>query len=449
MNGSLHQKRRQAILPGLYSLLCCFLSAWGASAAEPGPRWSLVDAVNQALTNNPALRQAALDLKANQGIVLQTRAVVYPRLETAGTYKERDPELIDHTIEQYLPVTQTEHLWSGEVRLIQSVYQGGRLSSAIRSARLLREKALLEHRALVSDVLLQVRIAYADVLATEHKVGVSRATVELVEQQLKNVRHRFDNDLEPRFSVLRAEVELAGVRPALIQAENGHRIARQQFLHLLGFDLAREDAANLDFALSDPLKAEPFAMALDQAIQGALKNRVELLALQKDAALRQEGIVTARAGFKPSIEVFGTYGVHNSEYLPTTSKRPAGWTAGVQLLWAPFDGLRTQGKVQEAKARYEKSLLQSGDLAQQIILDVRTAYSFLTEAKELLQSQDKAVEQAEEALRLAGARQENGSSTQLDVLSSQSALTQARYTRVDALRNYVTALARLERAVGQ
>src|SRR5437764_15495155 len=106
MSGSHHQKRRRP-LPGL--LLCCLLSAWGTFAAEPAPRWSLLDALNQALTNNPALRQAALDLKANQGIVLQTRAVVFPRLETVGKYDEYDPALIDRTIEEFVPVVQTEH----------------------------------------------------------------------------------------------------------------------------------------------------------------------------------------------------------------------------------------------------------------------------------------------------------------------------------------------------
>jgi len=81
-------------------------------------------------------------------------------------------------------------------------------------------------------------------------------------------------------------------------------------------------------------------------------------------------------------------------------------------------------------------------------LEVRGAYSNFIEAKEVLESQKKVVEQAEEALRLANARADAGTGTQLDVLSAQTALTEARSTQVQALRDYAVARARLERAVG-
>jgi outer membrane protein TolC len=51
-------------------------------------------------------------------------------------------------------------------------------------------------------------------------------------------------------------------------------------------------------------------------------------------------------------------------------------------------------------------------------------------------------------LRLARARAEAGSATQLDVLSSQTALTDARTTQVQALHDYAVARARLQRAMG-
>ena len=58
------------------------------------------------------------------------------------------------------------------------------------------------------------------------------------------------------------------------------------------------------------------------------------------------------------------------------------------------------------------------------------------------------LEEAEEALRLARARSEAGTGTQLDVLSAQTALTEARTTQIQALRDYSVARARLERAIG-
>ena len=88
------------------------------------------------------------------------------------------------------------------------------------------------------------------------------------------------------------------------------------------------------------------------------------------------------------------------------------------------------------------------DQGRQIELQVRTAYSDFVEARETLDSQKKVQEEAEEALREARARAEAGSGTQLDVLDAETSLTQSRTTQIQALHDYATARAKLERAIG-
>ncbi|HXS69552.1 MAG TPA: TolC family protein, partial [Candidatus Polarisedimenticolia bacterium] len=82
-------------------------------------------------------------------------------------------------------------------------------------------------------------------------------------------------------------------------------------------------------------------------------------------------------------------------------------------------------------------------------LEVRTDYSSFVNAQEVLESQQKVQEEAEEALRLARARSEAGTGTRLDVLNAETSLTQARTTQVQALHDYDVARARLRRAIGQ
>ena len=61
----------------------------------------------------------------------------------------------------------------------------------------------------------------------------------------------------------------------------------------------------------------------------------------------------------------------------------------------------------------------------------------------------KTVDQARESLRLATARFNAGTATQLDVLSSQVALSQARLNELQANYNYNVALAGMRKAIGQ
>ena len=66
----------------------------------------------------------------------------------------------------------------------------------------------------------------------------------------------------------------------------------------------------------------------------------------------------------------------------------------------------------------------------------------------MLESQKKVIEAGEEAVRLATARNEAGTGTQLDLLGAQTALTEARTTQIQAMHDYAAARARLRRAVG-
>ncbi|HVV71625.1 MAG TPA: TolC family protein, partial [Verrucomicrobiae bacterium] len=200
--------------------------------------------------------------------------------------------------------------------------------------------------------------------------------------------------------------------------------------------------------LASKLDSEPFQMDLAQAISMALQKRTELGALEKAQALRHEDVVSAKAGYKPVLQGYAGYDVHNSILSSDLTDERDGWIAGAQLSWNIFDGLRTRGRVMEATANYQRAGVDLDDATRRITLEVRTAFSNFIEAKELLESQKQVVEEAEEALRLARARSEAGTGTQLDVLSAQTALTEARSTQAQALHDYDTARARLQRAVG-
>ena len=149
-----------------------------------------------------------------------------------------------------------------------------------------------------------------------------------------------------------------------------------------------------------------------------------------------------------SVGIFGGYGAHNSAFTDDFYHDVAGPMAGVTMSWDLFDGLSTRGKVVEARARESKSGVNLDENTRRVEQQVRSTYSSFIEAREVLESQKKVQEQAEEALRLANARTEAGTGTQLDVLDAETSLTQARTTQILALHDYTAARAKLERAIG-
>jgi outer membrane protein TolC len=437
----------------------CFAANWNAAAQNADTNsaaWisrplSLLQCLNQALNQNATILKAKNDLEASHGLVVQTRAVALPQVTASGQYKYTDP----HAIENFPSGTggasfqEQNQNWNAGIQLVQSVYEGGKMVAAIRAAGATKKQAMAQYQTVVADTLLSVRLAYFDTLLAAQQITVHEASVNLLQKELEDQQRRFDAGTIPKFNVLRAEVAVANERPNLIQAKNNYRIAKNNLSNLLGYNLPRDIWEDVPLNLSDALDDAPYQVNLPEAIQQALTTRSELLALRKTEELQRLNIVNAQSGYKPIVQVFAGYNWFNSSFSTDLSDKLDGWNAGAQLQWSIFDGLLTHGKVVQAKALYEKSKNDLTDQSRQIELEVRTAYSSFIEAKEVLDSQTKVQEEADEALREAKSRTDAGTGTQLDVLDSETALTQARTTQIQALHDYDTARARLQRAIGE
>jgi len=114
-----------------------------------------------------------------------------------------------------------------------------------------------------------------------------------------------------------------------------------------------------------------------------------------------------------------------------------------------FAGLKNSAKYQQAKIAVKESDHQYEQLKQGITLEVKGAYLKMKEALEKVQTQQKTVEQAKEARRLARLLYSEGSSTQLDVLNAGLAVQQAQMNYQQSLYEYNVALANLKKAINQ
>ncbi len=407
---------------------------------------SVLQCLNLALQQNAAILKGRNDLEATYGIVVQTRAVALPRVQATGKYTDNEITTLQSPPGFNYP--QPNQNWNAGVQIVQSIYDGGKLTAAVRAARLTKEQAVAQFQTVRDDTLLAVRVAYYNVLLAAQQITVHEASVKLLQNELQDQQRRYDAGTVPHFNALRAEVAVANENPLLIQARNNYRIAKNNLSNLLGFNLPRSIWEDVPLQLTDTLDAVPYQVNLPDAIQQALASRTELIALRKAEQLQQLNIVNAKSGYKPTVQVFAGYNWFNSSFSADVGTHLDGWNAGAQMQWNLFDGLLTRGKVIQANALRDRSRNDLADQSRQIELQVRTAYSDFIESKEILDSQQKVQEEADEALREAKARAEAGTGTQLDVLDAETSLTQARTTNVQALHDYAVARANLERAIG-
>ena len=413
----------------------------GQPATGLPEKLDLKAAIRYALDHNYLILQAREVIRQQEGVIMQVKAQEIPNLGATGEYQRNSA-----AISTYVPA-QTS-IWILELKATQQLYAGGGIDAAVRNARYVRDASAYDLQTNIDTALLDVRTRFYNVLFTREQVRVQEENIQLLQRQLNDAQHQFHAGTISNFDVLRAQVALANAQPDLITARNNYRIGIEQLRQSLGVPSGPAGGATHFPEVVGSLAYTPETFDLDTALGSAHANRPELLRLGRLNDANEQSVKVARSTYYPNLAVYGGYEFGGVGLANGNNYDASGWLFGLQSSWAIFDGRATAGKVRQAKSVLNQSHLTYASEELAIDVEVRQALSSLQESEELVKASKKTVEQADEALRLANARYHAGSATELDVLTSQVALTQARNNVLQAYYNYSVALAAMHKALG-
>jgi outer membrane protein TolC len=376
----------------------------------------------------------------------QAQAQWRPELNLTGTQRQQGPT-VSFTVPLPPPnppreisvVRPSTQLLNLELR--QSIYDGGRFTANIRSARYFVDASDALLQATRAQLTLRVTEAYADVLAAQALEEVARQSVERVQVVLKTAKARLEAGVAPRFDVLRAEAELAAAQEQLLTAQNAVALAKAALNQLLG----RPTNAPIEVApLPEPITPSSEALQTETFLTQALAHRPELRSAEAQIQAAQERVNFAKADKNPLLFLSSNY----QRQTETGFSRDYAWSVNLIVQFPIFDSGRRESVLQEQEALLQQALAQREQLQRQIALEVEQAVRNYQVALQRLNTARAALASAEEAFRLARVRYEAGVGTQVEVLDAQVALTQARANEVRALYDAHKAFARLVYATG-
>ena len=427
------------------SLLATLPSFAQLNDGKPDPDFSVPVALDLpyslafALDNNFVIRQAKERIRQQEGVVLEVRSAEIPNVSAAGGY-QRSATPVGPTGEN--------RYWSFNITARQTLYSGGSVAATVKGQHLSLDAAVLALQAVINDALLDVRTRFYTVLVNREKIKVQEQNTELLRRQLQDVKNRYEAGTVSNFEVLRAEVALANAQTPLITARNDYRLAIEELRRSLGFTTATDNNLTKIPEFIGTLEFTPASFDLRSALVAAREQRPDLLRLGKLLAAAEEGVTARRAGSLPNLALFGAYDWRKAAGSNNFPGDRDGWTVGLSSTWNIFDGRATPGRVAQARSLLEQARLFVAEARLAVDVDVRRAISTFQQATELAEASKKVVEQADEALRLANARYNAGTATQLDVLTSQVDLTTARLNQLQAYYSYNVAVATTRKAMG-
>ncbi|MGB3480257.1 MAG: TolC family protein [bacterium] len=402
---------------------------------------SLYQAIDYALQNNPGIEQLTLDTGTAQAMLDEARSAFYPSITASGYYAYISDVAVFELDSILIPMGQHEN-YNYQVSLQQVLFTWGKIYNAYKISDLGKDIAQLDLVRKKQDVRYSVTDAFYGILILKEIVTLSRESLVQLERHAKSVETRYRAGLVPQFELLRAQVQVANVKPQLIKAENGLKLAREGFKMLLGLPLHQE------FKLTGELQMADEEFNIDDLTAAAIGNRVELKNLKKYARITELSKQIAARANLPSLVAGATY----------ARTKPFGFggddwgtniTFNVGFDFPIFSGFRNVAQYKQATLQVKGAQLAFENLEKGIILEVKQAFYNFQAAKQSIAAAQDNVTQAEKTYNIIDIRYRNGLATNLEFMDVQLAAMQARTNYLSALKNYYTAKAEIKKATGK
>jgi outer membrane protein TolC len=408
-----------------------------------------------AVANNPQLKVAQKDRDRARSQVKASFGGLLPTVATYSSYQrawELPTIFFDNPDPTGPPkisfkVGQTHTLVSG-IKFEQPLFLGGAAWNGYQLAKLGYNLSETQYEMTRETVLLDATTAYLGLLFARSLIDMSQQAVETAEENLQQVQEMEKVGKASRFDILRAEVQLASVKPQLISAQNNVRLAESRLRMVLNLP------ANQKLVVTETLQYVPdplMAEKVEELVQKALEKRPEMQALLTQKAMAQKQVAISRSTLAPKV-LFSTTYQYQGEKESTDFTQDdffKSFNSSISMNLPLFSGWQNQTQIQQAKINLRILDDQEAMLRQTIRGEVESAFFTIQETEEKVLSQIKLVEQAQEALRLARLRYREGSSTQLDVMNAEVALNQARMSHYQSLFEYNLARTQLQKALNQ
>src|SRR6476469_2662255 len=323
----------------------------------------------------------------------------------------------------------------------QTLYNGLQTSNRTRQAESQVQAAREQLRVSEQGVLLSAATAYMNLLRDAAILDLQRRNVEVLQEQLRQTRDRFNVGEVTRTDVAQAESRLAAGRSQVLTAEANYKSSAATYRLVIGSEPGRlVPASPVD-------RFSPRNLAAAVASGTASHPTVTLAQFNVDAALL--AVKVAEGALYPTLSVTGNF---TKNWLSTQSLAVMDSYQASLLgtLSVPiYQGGAEYSLIRQAKETLGQRRLDldtSRDQARQTVVQ---SWGLLDAAKANIEATQAQVQAAEIALN--GVREEArvGQRTTLDVLNAQQELVNARVALVSAQRDRVVASFTLLAAVGR
>jgi outer membrane protein len=404
--------------------------------------WALV----QAYQNNPSLNAQRAALRAADENVPQALSGYRPKLSVTASGGYNYQSVLSHSVNQqvfpntvsYNNVAANFASRSIGATATQTLYNGFQTANRTRQAESQVMGARETLRVTEQQVLLDAATAYMNLLRDQAILDLNRRNVEVLTEQLKQTRDRFNVGEVTRTDVAQAESRLAAGRSQLLQAQSNYITSQANYRRVIGVNPGRLDPGTSVDRLSPA--------TLPRAITAGETESPSVLASMYGVDIAELAVKISEGALYPNL---GLTASATKQWDPLFNINKETNISILGTLTVPiYQGGTEYSAIRQSKETLGQQRLNLDVNRDQARATVVQSWGQLDAAKAQIESTTAQVNAAEIALN--GVREEArvGQRTTLDVLNAQQELVNARVALVTAQHDRVVASYTLLAAVG-
>ena len=407
-------------------------------SVKAGESYSMESAVERALRKNPDVESARFTLQAAESARKAARSDFGPSLDVNYSYSRYSKDR---------PSRYEPNVTTMTVQASQPLFTGFNLLNAYQKAALEEERQKLQLQAQRLTVVADVQEAFISYLKAEASISSTRRSLERAQAQLNMAKTAWNIGLRPRLDVLQAETDLAQTEALLIKYENDRNVWLTRLNTLL--DLPPD--APVDYR--GDLELTPFKRTLEACLRQALECRPDLLMARKSVEMAFKDLGMTKSLFWPQVSAivgWSTTGSHldaaGSRY---TKKDYSYGEIGLSVNWTLFSSGKRFYLTQQAQRQISALEAAVRSSINNCAYAVRSSLLSTQDAYRSVKVSQRAVISARESYADAKMRYELQSGSYLDLLTAQSALSDAELAEISSRADCLIALSQLYETMGE
>jgi len=390
--------------------------------------------VDQALRYNSDVLIARERVNEYQAQVYAANSALFPELDAglSGTRARSQSAATG------LPIHST--LYKGSLTASYDVDIWGANRSAARAAdaSLAAQKAA----AAAADLTVATNVAsgYLTLLSLDEQLRVTQETLKARQEAWDLARRQYETGYTSQLELMQADSELRATRAQVPVLQ--HQINQQENALSLLLGSNPGAVSRNTFAQLTPLKLP------SQLPSSLLNRRPDIVQAQRQLVAADASLASKQAQLLPSFNLTAT-GSMQDRTLPGLLDNPLRlWSLGGSILAPLLNRQALNAQVDVSMSQRNQALYSYEKTVRNAFKEVNDSLDAITRLGEQLRELEGQQQVAQETLRIAQNRYNNGYSAYLDVLDAQRTLYSAQLSAVQVKNNLLLAQVDLYRALG-